>query len=164
VAYQLTSYADHDTDAKGATPTYHNVQYAGSDLVSEVAPTTLAEALVDLIDLQTKYNAHDADTDAHTTGSTHQETHTLYEYATVSTDYIVEVSDTEVAPTIVLSSADCADGRIIIVKDTSGNAGVNGITVSTENVETIDGAATYVIGADYNSVTLVSNGSHWFVI
>ncbi len=70
----LTAYDAHDADAEGVSPTYHNATEAGDhSLTSAVTPTTLQEAITRLNDLKAKYNAHDADSTAHTTGSTHQE-------------------------------------------------------------------------------------------
>jgi len=66
ITYLLTSYAAHDLDAKGAIPTYHAAQYAGSDLASVAAPTTLTLCMTRLIDIKAKYDIHDANDDAHT--------------------------------------------------------------------------------------------------
>jgi len=69
----LTAYEAHDTDAKLAVPVIHIAQYGGSDLVSSVAPTTVAECVTRLNDLKAKYNIHDFNGTAHTAGNTHQE-------------------------------------------------------------------------------------------
>lgn len=71
----LTAYDAHDADAElGAAWAFHVAQETGDhSLVSAVTPTTLEEAVTRLNDLKAKYNAHDADATAHTTGSTHQE-------------------------------------------------------------------------------------------
>lgn len=66
--------------------------------------------------------------------------------------------------TLTISSAHIASVTpsapwIFTVKDESGNAGTNNITVATEGAETIDGAATSVISTDYGHVTLYSNGT-----
>jgi len=164
VTYQLTSYKAHDDDAKKGTPDYHQAQYGGSSPADVTAPTTLAEALVDLIDLKAKYNVHDANPTAHDVGSQHQETRILYSYSTTITDYIIEVSNTVVAPSIVLSTADMIDGRIMMIKDKSGAASIQNITISTQGSEDIDGADTYVINGNYNSITLYSDGVNWFLV
>jgi len=60
--------------------------------------------------------------------------------------------------------ASPATGRTLTIKDISGLAGSNNITISG-NGNNIDGASTYVINANYGSVTLVYNGSTgWSVI
>lgn len=65
---------------------------------------------------------------------------------------------------ITLASATAVSGKEIIIKDAGGNATTNNITISTEGIETIDGQATYAIVGNYDSVTLVSDGTNWLVI
>jgi hypothetical protein len=73
--------------------------------------------------------------------------------------------NTASARAIVLGTAATVDGKVQIIKDSDGTgAATNNITVSTEGAETIDGGATYVLNADRESVTLVSNGTNWFII
>lgn len=69
----MALYVLHNVDAALATPVYHIAQGGGDALASEVAPTTTQECLTKLNDLKAKYNLHDADAVAHTTGSTGQE-------------------------------------------------------------------------------------------
>ena len=54
-------------------------------------------------------------------------------------------------------------GRLIRVKDESGNASTQNITVSPAS-GTIDGAATYVINTNYGKATFFGNGTNWFTI
>jgi hypothetical protein len=164
ITYQLTSYAAHDLDAKGATPTYHAAQYAGSDLASVVAPTTLAECFTRLADLKAKYNVHDGDDDAHTEDDLFQIAGDLYACTVGSDDYIVAITQTPDAVTVTIPTARMAAGRVLIVKDESGAANTHNITIATEGAEKIDGADTNVISADYGKVTLYSDGSHWFTV
>lgn len=44
------------------------------------------------------------------------------------------------------------------------NSGANNITVATTSAQTIDGAANYVIGQQYESITVVSNNSNWLIV
>jgi len=83
---------------------------------------------------------------------------------TTSGDTIIGVTDTSVARTITLASADAVVGRIITIKDESGAAGTNNITIATEGSETIDGAATNAIIANFGAGRYYSNGSNWFGI
>jgi len=80
------------------------------------------------------------------------------------TDVIIAVTSTAAARTITLRTADTVGRRTYIIKDESGGAAANNITVATEGAQLIDGAATYVIATNYGSVTLYSNGSNWFTI
>ena len=54
-------------------------------------------------------------------------------------------------------------GRLITVKDESGNASVNNITITPAS-GTIDGQASLVISANYAAYTLYCSGSNWFII
>jgi hypothetical protein len=82
----LTAYAAHDDDAELAAAWEYHIAQEASDhsLASVVAPTTIAEVITRLNDIKAKYNAHDADSTAHTTGSTHQEATTNASGATLS--------------------------------------------------------------------------------
>jgi len=63
----LDAYDVHDDDAElGSSWLYHEAQESGDHSPTDVtALTTIAECTTQLNDLRTKYNAHDADTDAH---------------------------------------------------------------------------------------------------
>lgn len=82
----------------------------------------------------------------------------------VNTDdeVIIGVTSTAAARTITIQSADIVVGRVFIIKDESGAASVNNITIDTQGAETIDGAATVVIIANYGSVRLYSDGTNLF--
>lgn len=77
--------------------------------------------------------------------------------------YVVNYTDTG-AVTVTLDTDIVADGRVIIIKDGELNANTNNITIATEGSETIDEAATYVMDADGESVTLVCDGTNFFVV
>lgn len=66
--------------------------------------------------------------------------------------------------TITLPTAEVRKGRTYTIKDESGAAATNNITVDTEGSETIDGAATDVISDNYGCVTYYSDGSNWFTV
>lgn len=87
---------------------------------------------------------------------------------TVGTDskaafYVVNYTDTGTV-SFILDTDVVVDGRIIVVKDGQLNAGTNNITISTEGAETIDESETYVMDTNGESVTLLSDGTNWFVI
>ena len=87
-------------------------------------------------------------------------------YDLLVTDYILNVTypTTGAVTSLTLPTAQTTDGRTIVIKDASGNAGTNNITIDTEASQTIDGAATLVIAVDYTSVTLCSDGTNWFIL
>jgi hypothetical protein len=73
-------------------------------------------------------------------------------------DFYVGVDCSGAAKTVNLPTA--AAGKKLVIKDESGDASTNNITVSG----TIDGAANYVMAVDYEALTLVSDGTNWFII
>jgi hypothetical protein len=56
-----------------------------------------------------------------------------------------------------------ASGKKIIIKDESGAAITNNITI-TPATGTIDGASNIILNISYGAYTLYSNGTNWFVI
>lgn len=82
--------------------------------------------------------------------------------ANTADDIIVGVTNTAAARTITLDTDDTVDGRVIIIKDESGGAGTNNITIDTEGAETIDGSASVTITANYGVVRVYSDGTNWF--
>ena len=64
---------------------------------------------------------------------------------------------------IVLSSLGVCSGKVYIIKDVSGSALTNNITVTAPG-STIDGQASYILNTDYGSITLVYNGTEWSVV
>jgi hypothetical protein len=168
VTGEQVTYTAHDTDAKLALPVYHNAQYAGSDLILG-APGTLATCIAALDEIIVKYStaiaSHDKDNVAHSIGNTHPiTTALLYSYSSTPIDYVIGIYDTSKVVDVVLSTADCLDGRTIIVKDFSGGATAMNITVSGEGGELIDGLASQPIAANWNSFTLVSDSVAWYLI
>lgn len=83
-------------------------------------------------------------------------------YTTTANDFIVGVDTTGGAVTITLGSAAVAAGKVVIINDEGGNAGINNITIATEGSETIDGSATTTISTDNATVRLYSDGTNWF--
>ena len=51
----------------------------------------------------------------------------------------------------------------IVIKDGSGNAATNNITIASEGSELFDGEATVVIAGDYNAINLYSDGINLFI-
>ena len=61
-------------------------------------------------------------------------------------------------------ASNTPSGRVIIVKDESGGAAANNITIVPSGADTIDGAASYPITTNYGSATLYTDSVAWFVI
>ena len=78
-------------------------------------------------------------------------------------DYILHVTYTATGTVaITIPTALVVEGRRLVIKDTS-NAGTYNITVDGEGGELLDGEATQVISGDYDSMSLYSDGTNWFI-
>lgn len=77
-------------------------------------------------------------------------------------DELVLVDATAGAVTITLPPAAQSRGQRVVVKktDASGNA----VTVDGSGAETIDGAATAALAAQYDSVDIQSDGTSWWKV
>lgn len=80
----------------------------------------------------------------------------------VSSDFAIIANSTAGAITVSLPPAATSNGRVFFVKRV--NAGANNVTVDPFGSETIDGAATHVLTAQWARVEFVSNGTAWFII
>ena len=80
----------------------------------------------------------------------------------VSGDYAILANSTSGAITINLPTAAILAGRIFVFKRV--NAGANNVVIDPAASETIDGAAMYTLSAQWASVTIISNGTNWFII
>ena len=76
-------------------------------------------------------------------------------------DYLLAVN--VAVPSFIVLPIGAPIGTVFIVKDTSGLAATNNITISAPT-STIDGVATYVININYASVTLVRTSTEWSVV
>lgn len=69
---------------------------------------------------------------------------------------------TSAAFTVTLPAASDARGRKVTVKKIDASANV--VTIDGDGAETIDGAATQSLSAQYASFTLVSDGTEWWIV
>jgi hypothetical protein len=85
--------------------------------------------------------------------------------ASTSDHYLgVDTSINLVTITLPLAAVSGA-GKVLVIKDESGNCGVNNITIAVAGVDTIDTHPGYVMLAAFESITVVSDGvSGWFII
>lgn len=84
-------------------------------------------------------------------------------YVVLDDDVIINISDTSVSRTVTLPAPSTTNvGKFFQVKDTSGAAATNAITVSPAS-GLIDGAASYLIDADYGAGIFVSDGTNYFI-
>jgi hypothetical protein len=81
--------------------------------------------------------------------------------ADAGSDCQIAVDASGGARTITLYAASSNAGRQIKIKKTDSSA--NTVTIDGNSSETIDGATTQVISAQYTSLSLVCDGSNWHI-
>jgi hypothetical protein len=82
-------------------------------------------------------------------------------YTVLSTDYYISVDATAGAVTIRLPNAPTAN-RVFVIKDRLGVSATNNITVTTVGgAVLIDGATSYALNNNYQSIELIFNGSSY---
>lgn len=84
------------------------------------------------------------------------------DYTAAAEDRVLLIDASVAARTITLPAAAAHTGREYIIKkiDTSANK----VTVDPNAAELIDGAPTYTLTAPYESVTITSNGTAWYIL
>jgi hypothetical protein len=84
------------------------------------------------------------------------------DYTVATTDTVVFADATSGNVTITLPTASTASGYRFFVKRIDGSS--NSVTVQRSSSDTIDGATSQSLPIQYMSITVVSNGSNWFII
>jgi hypothetical protein len=77
-------------------------------------------------------------------------------------DSVLTGDTTSAAFTMTLPTAVSITGRQYNIKRI--NSGANNLTVGTTSSQTIDGSTTKVLGAQWSSITVVSDGSNWLIV
>jgi hypothetical protein len=83
-----------------------------------------------------------------------------YSVDSIRPDYLV-LCKALVAINVTLPQPN--SGRQLIIKDASGLAQTNNITILPHASESIDGAPKVVISTNYSSITLMSDGVNWYI-
>ncbi|MGL4465389.1 MAG: hypothetical protein ACRC1K_24835 [Planctomycetia bacterium] len=83
-------------------------------------------------------------------------------YSITDSDSVVLADATAAAFNVTLPTAAGISGRQYTIKRING--GANTVTVATTSSQTIDGAATKGLSAQYASVTVVSDGANWLIV
>ena len=86
------------------------------------------------------------------------------DYTVTSGDYCIIMHSLTAQRTITIPTAQRNAGRVLIIKERDGYASSYNIVIDPESSVTIDGNATHTISTNKGSVTLISDGSNWFVI
>lgn len=84
-------------------------------------------------------------------------------YQVLTTDSIIGQTNTSAPSTFTMPNTGLVAGQEWTVKDETGGAATNNITVSG-NGANIDGSPTFVININYGAIDLYWSGSNWFVI
>jgi hypothetical protein len=77
-------------------------------------------------------------------------------------DYLVLCNATAGVITLTLPVAAASQGRKLVAKKTDASA--NAVTVDGNGAETVDGAASISITAQYDSVSVISDGAAWWIV
>lgn len=129
-------YTLHNTDAASAAPTYHQAQGTTHALAAVTTVITLEGAITRLNDIKAKFNAHDADSTAHTTGSKYQ----------------IAAADAALGAAIFVPMANVKAGDMVswaILK--AGTGTVTGVSAVASN-----GGVTFTFSADPQNDAIIS--------
>lgn len=83
-------------------------------------------------------------------------------YPILTTDYLIAYTSLTSGRTATLPTAVGATRQVYVIKDESGGAATNNITIACTGGQTIDGSATKTINSNYGSLSVYSNGAVWF--
>lgn len=86
-------------------------------------------------------------------------------YSATIDDYFIAVLDTTAPRTITLPLVGSVlNGRTFVIKDETGGAAVNNITVQATSPETMDGTAGKIINGNYGAITVLARTNGYSVI
>jgi hypothetical protein len=75
-------------------------------------------------------------------------------YTILPTDYLILVDTSGGAVTLQTQASATRNGKEVTVKDSTGNASANNISILRTGAETIDGLTTYPIASDFGAAYL----------
>lgn len=111
--------------------------------------------------LNRNFNTASATTNGLVGSLQHTRVATAVSYTTVTGDYIIGVTSTASARTITLLTPGSGT-QVWIIKDESGAAATNNITIQGQSAKTIDGAASVAITTNYGVVRIYYDGTNYF--
>jgi len=153
-----TFAGDLNTGIYNTSPDFVSIATGGAERV-RVGPTGLLSVL-SRVQIGTTTLFGDPST-LHVQGSIATDVTTVVGPTTLTGSHSVVLVNTGVT-TITLPGAVFVPGRQYTIKKISAAAGI--VTVDGAGAETIDGAATHSLTVQYEYVTIVCNGTSWFVV
>lgn len=75
-------------------------------------------------------------------------------YTILPTDYLILVDTAGGAVTLQAGAASARSGKEVTVKDSTGHAAANNISILRAGADTIDGLTTYPIASDFGAVLM----------
>jgi len=98
-------------------------------------------------------------------GMVYKRTATAISYVVLTDDHYIGVTDTSAPRTVSLPAAPLGAEQVFIIKDESGGAGTNSITIDVDAAaKTIDGAASFSLGSDFGAVAIGYNGTEYNIL
>jgi hypothetical protein len=96
----------------------------------------------------------------------HGQTGTANVITAVVENYYIGVDCSLAAKTVNLPAASSVEaGKMYVIKDETGNATTNNISIVANGMDLIDGSGSDSLVVDYESITIVCNGvDEWYVI
>ena len=83
-------------------------------------------------------------------------------YAALPGDQVILV-DCSGGPVSICLPAGHSSGKFYEIKDMSGDAATNNITIGSADGDLVELALTFVMNTDYQAVTVISDGTDWFI-
>lgn len=158
----VTCYDDQGTKRQrygvSLTGTVTNIKVSNNKLLgNNTAPYNIGTASASIT-----FNNNEGT--SYTQGATYRARTTVSDvaYSILTTDSEVAYTSLTAGRTATLPTAVGVIGQTYIIKDETGTAATNNITIATTSAQTIDGASSLVINTNYGQVTLYSDGANWF--
>ena len=86
------------------------------------------------------------------------------DYTAAANDFLIVLTNLTASRTITVDATKVKEGKQYIIKDETGNAGSNNIVIDPAGSQTIDGATTQSVNANYSTIKIYSNGTNWFTL
>ena len=80
------------------------------------------------------------------------------------TDYYLGCNTSAPVTLNLPDAALAGSGKKMIIKDETGLASTNPITIDPSGAQLIDGQSNYILQVNYESVSIVSDGSQWLIV